>query len=81
MKMKDFFSLLGALLVNLLLFIGLLYLPPVGTRSLEGVYVLVWLAFGLLINLGFLRKALGGRLKLRRRQKAKLPARRRQPMA
>ncbi len=66
--MKDFLTLLGALLVNLLLFIGLLYLPPVGTRSLEGVYVLVWLTFGLLINLGYLRKALKRPARPRRRQ-------------
>lgn len=75
--MKDFTALLGALLVNLLLFMGLLYLPPVGIRSLENVYVLVWIAFGLLINLGFLRKVLGRR----RRRKSPAPVRRRQPLA
>lgn len=77
--MKDFLTLLGALLVNLLLFIGLLYLPPVGTRSLEGIYVLVWLAFGILINLGYLRKALKRPSRPRRRQ-APPRARRRQFM-
>ena len=77
--MKDFLTLLGALLVNLLLFLGLLYLPPVGTRSLEGVYVLVWLTFGLLINLGYLRKALKRPARLRRR-KDPPQARRRQFM-
>ncbi len=56
--MKDFLALFGALLVNLVLFMGVLYLPPVGVQSLENIYVFVWLAFGLLINLGFLRQAL-----------------------
>ena len=56
--MKDFVALIGALLVNLVLLLGVMYLPPAGVRSLENIYVLVWVAFGLLINLGFLRRLL-----------------------
>lgn len=90
MEMKDFMVLVGALLVNLLLFTGLLYLPPLGVSSLESVYVLVWLTFGILINLGFLRRALRTRPQARRRKTsasasaptpAPDPARRRQPLA
>ena len=63
--MEDFFSLLGALLANLVLIAGLLYLPPVGIHALENIYTLVWVTFGLLINLGFLRHA----VKINRRRK------------
>ncbi len=68
--MKDFTALVGALLVNLVLLVGVLYLPSVGVQSLENIYVFVWLAFGLLINLGFLRKALNIRYRRRRRKTA-----------
>ncbi len=67
MDMKDFIALAGALLVNMVLLLGVIYLPPAGVKSLENIYVIVWLAFGLLINLGFLRKALN--IEGRRRRK------------
>ncbi len=73
--MRDFLALLGALLVNLVLLLGLMYLPPVGIQSLENIYVFVWLSFGLLINLAYLRRAL--KLDRRRRTPA---ARRRSPV-
>ena len=91
--MRDFLALLGALLVNLVLLLGLMYLPPVGIQSLENIYVFVWLSFGLLINLAYLRRA----LKLDRRRQTPaarhrspvnmedsreiIPRRRRQPLA
>ena len=73
--MRDFLALLGALLVNLVLLLGLMYLPPVGIQSLENIYVFVWLSFGLLINLAYLRRA----LKLDRRRQTPA-ARRRSPV-
>ena len=54
--MRKIIMYIGALLANLMLFVGLLFLPPLGTAALENIFTLVWLIFGLLINLGFLRE-------------------------
>lgn len=49
--------LIGALLVNFFLIIGLLQLPSIGTKGVENIYTLIWVTFGVLINISFLRKA------------------------
>ncbi len=55
--MTNTIFLIGALLVNFFLIIGLLQLPSIGTKGVENIYTLIWVTFGVLINISFLRKA------------------------
>ncbi|HHX77140.1 MAG TPA: hypothetical protein GX697_02135 [Firmicutes bacterium] len=48
---------IGAIIVNLLLVLGLMMLPPVGIASAENIFALTWLTFGVVVNLAFIRGA------------------------
>ena len=54
--MSNTVFLVGALLANTLLIVGLLLLPSIGTGGVENIYTLVWVAFGIIVNFSYLRK-------------------------
>ncbi len=62
----------GAVIVNLLLVLGLLLLPPVGIAAAENIFALTWVTFGVVVNLAFMRGA-----GIFRRQSKKKAARKR----
>lgn len=47
---------IGAIIVNLLLALGLMLLPPVGIASAGNIFALTWLTFGVVVNLAFISR-------------------------